>query len=240
MSGHSKWSTIKRKKGITDQKRGQLFSKLSRVITIAVKEGGGIGDPSNNVKLRLAVDRARAQNMPKDNIERAIEKGKGAEAVNVKEVVYEGFGPGGVGLVIEALTDNSNRTLGEVRNTLEKNGGKLGGHNSVLYQFIKCGMVVFEKEKATEDAVYEFADAIGALEISEEDGAYVTYIPFEKLGAVGQHTNGLIPSSVTHCYKAQMHIEIDETVQNQVHSLIDLLESLDDVDNVYANYTTDH
>jgi len=237
MSGHSKWSTIKRKKGILDQKRGQLFSKLSRVITVAVKEGGGLTDPANNIKLRLAVDRARAQNMPKENIERAIEKAKGSADSMVKEVVYEGFGPGGVALVIEAFTDNSNRTHGEVKNTLEKNGGKMGGHNSVLYQFIKCGMIVFEKNEATEEQVYEFADHIEAFEIADEEDDFVVYIPFEKLGAVGQYTKEVVPASVISCYKAQTSIDVNSTTAESVNNLIDLLENLDDVDSVYANST---
>lgn len=135
MAGHSKWKQIKHKKAANDQQRAKIFSKISKLITIAVVEGGGMQDPAINVKLRLAIEKAKAANMPKDNIQRAIEKGSGPDRNNLKEVVYEGFGPQGVALVIHATTDNSNRTVGEVRSVIDKGGGKLGNQGAVSYLF---------------------------------------------------------------------------------------------------------
>lgn len=144
MSGHSKWSKIKREKQAKDKQKGNIFSKLSRLITLAVIEGGGITDPENNIKLRLAIEKAKNLNLPKENIERAIEKGTGPESQELKEVVYEAFGPEGVSLIILATTDNMNRTLSEIRNVLELHGGKLGTQGSVLHLFKKSGLSTFE------------------------------------------------------------------------------------------------
>ena len=236
MSGHSKWSQIKRKKGIADQKRGQLFSKLSRVITLSVREGRGITDPENNLKLRLAVERARAENMPKENIERAIEKARGAADENYKEVVYEAFGPKGVQFIITAATDNPNRTHSSIKNVLEKMGGKMGRPNSVAYLFDKCGVVVFNKGEVDETAVFSFSDEIGALDIDEEESQYVVYIPFEKFGQVSSHLSGLTTSTIDIFFKPKSTISISEQELISIHNLIEALEDLDDVDNVYSNY----
>lgn len=135
MSGHSKWATIKRQKGANDAKRGQLFTKLSKSITLAVREGGGVADPNGNFRLRLAVEAARAANMPKDNIERAISRASGKEMDNLAEALYEGFGPGGFSVIVETLSDNKQRTVSEVKNIFDKNGGSMGSQGSVQYQF---------------------------------------------------------------------------------------------------------
>ena len=136
MSGHSKWSTIKRQKGVADAKRGQLFTKLSQAITIAVKQGGGVIDPNSNFKLRLAMDKGRGANMPKEIIQRAIEKAKGGAGGDMEELVYEGFGPGGVAFIVETVTDNKQRTVSEVKNSFDKNGGNLGAQGSVSYSWL--------------------------------------------------------------------------------------------------------
>src|SRR3990167_11458648 len=184
MSGHSKWSQIKRQKGINDQKRGQIFSKLSRLITLAVKEGGGITDPSNNLRLRLAVERAKVENMPRENVMRAIEKAKGEGGAGLKEIIYEAFAPKGVHLLIKVLSDNPNRTHSEVKNLIERLGGKLGTPNSVANLFKLCGVVVFDKSKNDETAIFAFADKLASFDIEEDDQDFVVYITFEQIGAV--------------------------------------------------------
>ncbi|HXS14882.1 MAG TPA: YebC/PmpR family DNA-binding transcriptional regulator, partial [Candidatus Saccharimonadales bacterium] len=154
MSGHSKWATIKRQKGANDAKRGALFTKLSKAISIAVTQGVGIGDPAQNFRLRLAVEAARAGNMPKENIERAIERAAGKDGVALEEVVYEVFGPGGVGMIVEAATDNKNRTTSEVANIFNKNGGNMGQPGSVSYQFKQIGQLIMDKKNRTLDDIF--------------------------------------------------------------------------------------
>lgn len=229
MSGHSKWSQIKRKKGITDQKRGLVFSKLSRLITVAVKDGGGMGDPDKNVRLRMAVQQAKEENMPRENIERAIEKGKGGGADLLKEVVYEGFGPQSGLFLIVATTDNSNRTHAEVKLALEKNGGKMGNINSVAYNFQKCGLVLLPKSSTTEVDAFAMGEKFTILDMEEDDESYILYIPFEKIGEV-------IDASVEIFYRPLTAISIAEESQEKVDKLLDLLEGLDDVAKVYTNY----
>jgi YebC/PmpR family DNA-binding regulatory protein len=228
MSGHSKWSTIKRKKGVNDQKKAQVFTKHARLITMAVVEAGGIGDPEYNVKLRLAIERAKAENMPKDNIQRAIDRAKGPDANQLKEVVYEGFGPGGGSLVIVAATDNSNRTHTEVKNILEKRGGKMGVTGSVLYLFDKCGVVVFSKAKATEESVLEFGEKIGALDFEESEENYIIYIPFEKIGQIKETTDIF--------YRPKTSVTVSAEGREEINQLLEAFEDQDDVSEVYSNY----
>ena len=172
MAGHNKWSQIKRKKAVNDQKRGQMFTKLIRELTVAAREGGG--DPSANARLRLAVDAARAGNMPHDNIDRAIRRGTGElEGVTYDEVVYEGYGPGGVALYIETLTDNQKRTVAEVRHLLDKNGGNLGTSGSVAWQFDRRGVIYLEAEGVDEDEVFEAAVEGGADDVEAGSGEFV-------------------------------------------------------------------
>lgn len=236
MSGHSKWSQIKRQKGIADQKRGLVFSKLSRNITLAVIAGGGITNPENNFRLRLAIDRARIENMPKVNIERAIEKGNKNEGGGVKEVVYEGFGPSGVTLVITAATDNPNRTYNSIKTVLEKQHAKMGNPNSVLHMYDKCGIVVFEKKENDEGQIFRFVDEIAAYDIEETDDVYIVYVPFEQFGHIAEHLGGLCAKTTDLFYRPQMVFGISSGEADKLNALIDMIESLDDVDKVYSNY----
>ncbi len=228
MSGHSKWANIKRKKEANDKVKGSVFSKMSRLITLAVLEGGGITDPEHNVKLRLAIEKAKQSNMPKDNISRAIEKGIGPNKELLKEVVYEVFAPGGTALLILATTDNPNRTLPEVRNVLERRGAKIGNQGSVSYLFQKCGMIVLKKEAAPEDKLLQFSEEAGALDIDQDSENYYVYIPFEKIGKVQGAEIDFRPLT-------KVKIE-DETKAANMLSLIEALEELDDVQKVFGNF----
>lgn len=238
MSGHSKWSTIKHKKAAKDAQKGKIFTKLSRVITVAVLEGGGIPDPDKNVKLRLAIEKAREASMPKENIQRAIEKGHGPDKATLKEYVYEGFGPEGTALMILVTTDNSNRSISEVRNMLDRQGGKMGSQGSVSYLFQKCGYVVFEKAKNTEDKIYEFADAIASFDIEEDADSWTVYFPFESLGKVSGLLGGLIPATQAELdYKPLTKVMIsDEKKARRILEIVEHLEELDDVQKVYGNF----
>lgn len=236
MSGHSKWSQIKRKKGIKDVQKGQIFTKMSKLITLAVKEGGSVTDPDKNFRLRLAVERAKGENMPKEAIARAVEKAAGGGHENLHAAIYEGFGPGGITLVIAATTDNPNRSHSEVKNTLEKAGGKIGGQHSVLYLFDKCGVVVFKKGEGVEVKVFDFADKIGALDIEEAPEDFVVYIPFENLGHVSQNLTDIEPATVDVFYRPKAPISVSTEVADKAHALIESLAALDDVERVYSNF----
>ncbi len=229
MSGHSKWSTIKRKKGIKDQEKGKIFSKLSKMITISVIEGGGFADPEINIKLRMAVEKAKAANMPKDNIARAIEKAAGPEKNQLKEVVYEGFGPEGMALIIVATTDNPNRTISEVRNTLEKMGGKLGSQGSVAYLFHKCGSVVFNRVENSEEKILAFGDEVGAFDVEEDPESTTLYFPFENMGKIRSMAAEIE-------YKPTSPIVVtDEAKEQRIFKIIEAVEGLDDVQKVFVN-----
>lgn len=237
MSGHSKWANIKRKKQVNDQARGKQFSKLSRLISLAVVESGGITDETNNVRLRLAIEKARAFNMPKENIKRAIEHGAGAGKQSLREVVYEAFATGGVALVIESSTDNINRTLSEIRNVLEQNGGHLGTQGSVMYLFEKCGLVTAKKETVPENLVFEFADQIKAFDIDQDSEYYYIYIPFSALGHVKEFAKSLTVDGLEIDYKPKTTVPVDTpATAKRVLTLVDALESLDDVHKVFGNF----
>ena len=240
MSGHSKWSTIKRQKGISDQKRGQAFTKLAGAITIAVRQGGGVSDPNSNFKLRLAIEKARSVNMPKDNIERAIERGKGADkGEGFDEVVYEAFAPGGVSLIVEAATDKKTRTTGDVKNMLEKNGATMGVQGSVLYQFQSKGMITVKKNNMTADDIMLIAADVGADDIEDADDVVLVYT---KPDAVAKIKDALTEQGMTVqefelTRKPITNIIInDKETADKILSLLDKLESLDDVQKVYANF----
>lgn len=236
MSGHSKWSTIKRKKEVKDKEKAKIFSKMSRIVTLSVIEGGGITDPEKNVKLRLAVERAKAVNMPKENIKRAIEKGVGPDKDQLKEIVYEGFGPGGVNFIILVTTNNSNRSLTEVRNTLEKNNGKLGTQGSVSYLFKKCGMITFDKQQNSEENIFNFAQKINAFDMEEGRGEVIVYFPFEKMGHVEECMEGLVAPPPEIDYKPDNIVSLKNSTDiEKVLKLIEALEELDDVSQVFAN-----
>ncbi len=183
MAGHSKWNNIKHRKEAADARRGKVFSKMAKLIMVAAKSGGG--NPDENLNLRYAIERARAESMPEDSIERAVKKGTGElEAAEVTELTYEGIAPAGVSLIIETVTDNRNRTGGEVRNLLEKRGGSLGKTNSVLWMFNRRGVLGISSEDATEEELFEIGIEAGAENIEEEDGTYLVYAKVEDFDSV--------------------------------------------------------
>ena len=237
MSGHSKWSTIKRKKGAADAKRGKIFTKLIREIATAARMGGG--DASANPRLRLAADKARAANMPKDNIDRAIKKGLGAtEGEAYQEVLYEGYGPGGTALLIETLTDNKNRTVGDVRHTLTKYGGNLGSSGCVAYLFEKKGLFVFERDALDEDALMEAALDAGADDVREEsDSLEVVTEPadFERIRDQ-LHELGFRPASAEVTMSPSSTVSLKGDQARTMLNLAEALEDLDDVQNIYSNF----
>lgn len=237
MSGHSKWATIKRKKGAEDAKRGKIFTKLIREIAVSAKTGGG--DPSGNPRLRSVIDKARQANMPQDNIARAIKKGTGElEGVNYEEHTYEGYGPGGVALMFSVLTDNKNRTISEVRNILSKNGGNLGESGCVSWVFSKKGFLAFDKQQTSEDQLMEIALDAGAEDLkSEEDSLEVITDPssFEAVKKVLEG-KGLKPASAEVTMVPQNYIKLTGPEAEKMLKLMEALEDHDDIQNVYANF----
>lgn len=235
MSGHSKWSTIKRQKGATDAKKGQLFTKLSYAITIAAKQGGL--DPSTNFKLRLAIDKARAANMPKDSIERAIQKASGGEKSEMDELIYEGFGPGGTAVVVQTITDNKQRTVSEVKNLFEKNGGNMGSQGSVAYLFEKLGEITVLKGGKNADELLEMGLDAGVSDMDEDELKVYYYTNFADLFKVKQvlEEKGIAVEEAELIYKPKTTIEVDEVTGEKVMNLVEKLEELDDVQKVYTN-----
>jgi YebC/PmpR family DNA-binding regulatory protein len=236
MSGHSKWSTIKRAKGATDAKRGQLFTKLAREITVAARTG--LPDPESNGRLRLAVQRARAENMPRDNIERAIERAKAAGVGdNLDEVTYEAFMPGGIALVIQAMTDNRNRTVGEVRSTITRGGGNLGADGAVAWMFDSVGQIVVKPGDMSEDEIALVAIDAGATEFESDGDGVVVYTEPQDLHTVQEalSTAELEVESADLVMKPKDLITPDPDAAVKIIRLIEKLEDLDDVQNVYSN-----
>lgn len=236
MSGHSKWANIKRQKEVNDKQKGVAFSKLSRLITLAVIESGGITDPENNIKLRLATDKAKQYNMPKDNIQKAINNGIGPDKAQLKEIIYEGFGPGGVGLIIATTTDNPNRTLSEIRNIFDLNGGKLANQGSVSYQFKKCGLAIVNKSVINEDKALSIADKLNAFDVDQDENNFYIYFPFENIGKIRKIDFNIVFESIETDYKPNTLLSVDLPTKNKIISLIGALEHQDDVHNVYSNY----
>lgn len=236
MSGHSKWANIKRKKQANDLVKGNVFAKMSHLITLAVLESGGIVEPENNVKLRLAIDKAKAVNMPKENIKRAIEKGSGPNKMMLKEIIYEGFSPYGVVLLILSTTDNSNRTSSEIKNMLEKNFGKLGTPGSVSYLFKKCAFVSFMKTEVNEEAVFKIGEELQAFDINEDDSHFFVFFPFGNFGLLKTHLNNIKYDLAEVDYLPTMPITLDSPdKEKKVLDIIEALESLDDIQRVYTN-----
>jgi len=239
VSGHSKWSSIKHKKGAADAKRGKLFSKLSRAIIVAAREGGG--NPADNLALQNAIEKARSYSMPKDNIDRAVAKGSGADAdaSAFETVVYEGYGPSGVAIIVEALTDNRNRTAGEVRHTFAKNDGNLGGSGAVSWLFERRGMVVVEADGVDEDELMLAAAEGGADDVAQDGSTYqVTSTP-EQLADVRQAVEaaGFTVDAAELTMVPKTTVEVaDEAEAKKVLRLIEALEDNDDVQDVYANF----
>jgi YebC/PmpR family DNA-binding regulatory protein len=237
MSGHSRWSTIKRKKGAVDAKRGKIFTKLIREIATAARIGGG--DPHANPRLRLAIDKARGANMPKDNIERAIKKGiGGGDGAAFEEVVYEGYGPGGTAIYVETLTDNRNRTVGEVRHVLTKHGGNLGANGCVAYLFEKKGVVTFDAVSVDLDALMEAALEAGAEDVVESRGTVeVVTMPAALAGVVqALAEKGFTPAESGISMEASTTVSLEGSHAETMLRVTDALEDLDDVQNVYANF----
>ncbi len=236
MSGHSKWSTIKRKKAAQDAKRGKLFTKLIKEITIAARQGGG--DPEGNPRLRLAIDNAKAANMPAENIDRAIKKATGElEGVDYMEIKYEGYGPGGVALLIESMTDNKNRTVAEVRHLLNKHGGSLGESGSVAWMFDHKGIITLPKQDLTEDDLMEIALEAGAEDLqTEEDFFEITtdLDSFEKVRKALIEKNIEIENASLQ-WIAKNNVEVSGETAEKLLKLIESLEDNDDVQNVYTN-----
>jgi YebC/PmpR family DNA-binding regulatory protein len=237
MSGHSKWASIKHKKAIVDQRRGQHFTKLARAVTVAAREGGG--DPTGNAALALAIQKARDASMPKDNIERAIQKGTGAgvDAEQFEAVVYEGYGPAGVALLIEALTDNRNRTGADVRHILGKHGGNLGEPGSVAYLFDKRGVIVVDAARYDEDDLIVAIDA-GAEDIALDEDVYEIITEPSDLTAVREALSeaGIEIESADVTQQPKTRVPLEEADAAKLMKLIDALEDNDDVGAVHANY----
>ena len=235
MSGHSKWSTIKHKKGIADAKRGQKFTKLIKEISVAAKNGS---DPESNAALRTAILKARLENMPKDNIERAIKKGSGELGNTVfEELQYEGYAPGGVAIIIQCLTDNKNRTASDVRSTLTKNGGSLGATGSVSYMFTTKGIIDYDSTKYTEDQLMEAALEAGADDVVTNDGVIeVTTSPsnFQQV-LDAMEKAGFTQESGSIEMVSDNRVALDKEHAQKVMKIVDRLEDLDDVQNVYTN-----
>jgi YebC/PmpR family DNA-binding regulatory protein len=240
MSGHSKWHSIKHKKAIVDQRRGQHFTKLARAVTVAAREGGG--DPDGNSALALAIQRARDASMPKENIERAIAKGtgEGSDADQIETVLYEGYGPGGVALLIETLTDNRNRTGADVRHALSKHGGSLGEPGSVSYLFDKRGVIVVDASRYGEDDLLVAIDA-GAEDIALDDDVYEIVVEPSELPAVRRalEESGIEIESADVTQRPKARVPVDESDASRLMKLIDMLEESDDVSAVHANFDVD-
>jgi YebC/PmpR family DNA-binding regulatory protein len=238
MAGHSKWSKVKRFKGAIDAKRGNLFSKLSKEITIAAKTGGG--DPAGNPRLRSAIQAARTQSMPNDNIDRAIKRGtgEGIEAQHFDEIIYEGYAPGGVAVIVEAATDNKNRTAAEIRSIFTKNHGNLASSGSVSYMFHKKGQIAVPSDAITEDRLFELALEAGAEELTTEEKQYVITTSHDQLYAVAESLKhaGVTIDGQKFTFIPDTTVSVaDEATALQVLRLCESLEDDDDVQNVYSN-----
>jgi YebC/PmpR family DNA-binding regulatory protein len=240
MSGHSKWATIKHKKGALDAKRGKIFTRLIKEITIAAKSGGG--DPDGNPRLRTAVLAAKAENMPADNIKRAIQRGTGElEGVNYEEITFEGYGPGGVAIVVETLTDNRNRTVSEIRHTFSKQGGNLGSTGSVLHMFSKKGLIAIEKSAADEETLMNIVLEHGGEDLNDEGDSWEILTDPASYEAVSNAVKAAniptVASEVTMI--ASTYTKLEGAQANAMVRLLEALEDFDDTQNVYSNFDMD-
>lgn len=238
MSGHSKWATIKRQKSVNDQKKGKTFTKLGNAIAIAVKQGGGIGDPNSNFRLRLAIDAARASNMPKENIDRAIKRATEKSAGDVHEVMYEGFAPGGVSVMVEAVTDNPMRTTSEVKNIFNKAGASFGQPGSVSYQFKHIGRVIIKKNDKNFDEIFAIALEEGADDIEEVDEEVFIYTSIQDLSkvreALSQKQLEIVEADLIREPVVTAAVE-DSGMLEKIDNFVTTLEDMDDVQKVYTN-----
>ena len=236
MAGHSKFKNIMHRKGRADAARSKLFSKLSREITVAAKTG--LPDPSMNPRLRLAVNNAKAESLPKDVIERAIKKGAGGDAESYDEIRYEGFGPGGVGVIVEALTDNRNRAAANVRAIFAKNGGALGETGSVSFNFDRMGQITYPASAGSEDSVMEAAIEAGAEDVESDEDSHVIWTAFEEMTAVIDALAATLgdPKTTAITWRPRMLVPVEGDAVATIMKLIDTLDDEDDVQNVYANF----
>lgn len=239
MSGHSHWATIRRKKEATDAKKGAVYTRLAREIVIAAREGGG--DPGTNVRLQLAMERARAQNMPKDNIERAIRRGtgEGKEGIVIEEVMYEGFAPHGVALLIEVVTDNRNRSVAEIRHILNRSGGTMAEAGAVSWQFKRIAYFSFPLEKRSTDSIFELAVEAGADDVTFDDDYAEIFAPPESYKDISVKLSqaGIVPEEAELRFTPNNEIELEDDHAVQVMKMIETLEELDDVQSVFYNLT---
>lgn len=237
MSGHSHWATIRRKKEGQDAKRGQIFTRLAREIVIAAREGGG--DPSTNMRLQMAIDRARAQNMPKENIERAIKRGSGEskEGIVIEEVVYEAYAPHGIALMISCVTDNRNRSVAEIRHVLNRMGGTMAEAGAVAWQFKRIAYFSFPLEKRNPDDIFELAVEAGADDVTFDDGTVEIIAPVEafKDVSVKLKASGIIPEEAELRLSPNNETELANEETLQVLKLVETLEELDDVQDVFSS-----
>lgn len=236
MAGHSQFKNIMHRKGRQDAVRSKMFSKLAREITVAAKQG--LPDPTMNPRLRLAIQNAKAQSMPKDNIERAVKKAAGGDGDNYEEVRYEGYGPGGVAVIVEALTDNRNRTASNVRAAFTKSGGALGETGSVGFMFNRVGEIIYKLEVGNADTVMEAAIEAGAEDVSSDEDSHVVICTFEDIGEVSKALEASLgeAESIKTVWKPTTGAPVDEEKAQSVLRLIATLEDDDDVQNVYANF----
>ena len=239
MSGHSKWSQIKRQKQKTDIKRGLVFTKIANAIMIAIRQGGGVTDVGQNFRLRLAVDAARSVNMPKENIQRSIQRALKKETGDIEEVVYEGFAVGGVAIIIKAATDNKNRTTSEIKNLIEKSGGTFATQGAVSWMFADQGLISIAKNNKSFDEIFETAADTGAEDIKESGNIVEVYTKPNELYRIKNSLSekGLIVQDAQLCKNPTTSVEIkDPEIAQKAIALIDKLEELEDVQNVYANF----
>jgi YebC/PmpR family DNA-binding regulatory protein len=240
MSGHSKWATIKHKKGATDAKRGKIFTRLIKEITIAAKGGGG--DPDGNPRLRTAILAAKAENMPAENIKRAIQRGTGElEGLSYEEIVYEGYGPGGVAIMVQVLTDNKNRAVSEIRHAFMKNNGNLGESGSVSYLFSKKGLIIVDKAKVNEDKLTEIALEAGADDLSDEGDTWEVITGPKEFDAVLEAIKAadVKPEHAEVTMIASTYQKLEGNQATAMMRLLEVLEDLDDTQNVYTNFDMD-
>lgn len=239
MAGHSKFKNIMHRKGAQDKKRSKIFSKLSKEVTVAAKMGGS--DPDGNPRLRLAIQNAKAQSMPKDNIERAIKKAEGGDAETYDEIRYEGYGPGGVAIIVEALTDNRNRTASNVRAAFTKFGGSLGETGSVGFMFDRVGEIVFPPDAGDADTVMEAAIEAGAEDVQSDEDGHTILCAFEEINEVSTALEAALGdgASVNPTFKPQTGTPVEEDKAGTLMKLIGVLEDDDDVQNVYSNFEID-
>lgn len=241
MAGHSKFKNIMHRKGRQDAIRSKVFSRLSKELTVAVKMGDGTTDPDMNPRLRLAIQNAKGQSMPKDNIQRAITKGAGGEGADYEEIRYEGYGPGGVAIIVEVLTDNKNRSAANVRTIFTKNGGQLGETGSVSFMFDRAGEITYKVDAGDEDAMMEAAIEAGADDVTSDEDGHVIICGFEDIGDVANALEATLgeAESVKTIWKPQNSIPVGEDKAGTLLKVIDFLEDDDDVQNVYSNFEID-